>query len=484
MKNSIIIFGAGKLLKYHADKIDMQEVLCFADNNAGQDKLLFGKRIIKPERIKEYNYDYIVIFLDKDQIIVDIRKQLWELGVSDEKIINWTYYLFKIKHNGRKISNDACGEIKYIINELDIDKILDINSSLIASEFYIRDNNVFEEGKEYVDYMPRIKDSQKKYSRQIDNLDDVFDAAILIDLYIEKSAEEIKHIFEVIKDYCRYIIFTVPYLCPREYSDVNDLKWNFRKTRTIKLEYSELVVVDLYENEDNLDTSVYTIAHKEFNKPKDKMYIPIYVGEYFETETLRDNEGDNIAKWNSLINECTAIYWIWRNTESKYVGITHYRRYFVIGNFWLDKDDNLLDEWYVKKYLRKYDMITIRSANGFPNTIKDVLQYSISESAFNKAYNGIRKIIKKKYPDYLSDFDFYFNGYVVQTCNMMVCLKKIYDQYCEWLFDILIDACSTINLDGEDSQSIRAIGYMAERLLSLWISHNNILVKELPLLIR
>lgn len=38
-----------------------------------------------------------------------------------------------------------------------------------------------------------------------------------------------------------------------------------------------------------------------------------------------------------------------------------------------------------------------------------------------------------------------------------------------------------VDLSGEDSQSIRAIGYVAERLLSLWICHNKIYVKELPL---
>lgn len=42
----IMVFGAGKILRQHADKLNMDQVLCFVDNNAGQDKLLYGKKLL------------------------------------------------------------------------------------------------------------------------------------------------------------------------------------------------------------------------------------------------------------------------------------------------------------------------------------------------------------------------------------------------------------------------------------------------------
>lgn len=477
----IMVFGAGKILRQHADKLNMDQVLCFVDNNAGQDKLLYGKKIIKPERIKEHSYEYIVLFLDKASMLSEVRSQLWQLGVPDDKIVNWTYYLFEIQKKAKKISNDIAIQIKYVINELDIESIVDVHSSLIKQELYIRDNNAFVKGVEYVDYLPQRADTQRNYSRTLKVLQEKFDAAIMIDEYIYENAENIKKMLKDLANWCRYIIFTVPYLCPKRYSDINDLKWEFKKFRVIKLEYSELVIVDTWNDLQENNAKIFTVAHKKFTKPNKKNYETIYVGDYQEDDCLKDNVGDNIAALNPLINECTAIYWIWKNYNCKYVGITHYRRYFEIGNFWEEQDDNLLDGWYIEKYLRKYDMITLRSTNGFPNSVKDVLKYSISENAFEKAYFTIRTIISDKYPEYMNDFDQYFDGYVLQNCNMFVCTKSIYDRYCEWLFSIIVPACKMVDLSGEDSQSIRAIGYVAERLLSLWICHNKIYVKELPL---
>ena len=72
----------------------------------------------------------------------------------------------------------------------------------------------------------------------------------------------------------------------------------------------------------------YVITHKEYNIPQDEMYRKLCVGKYREDGELCEQDGENITQYNERINELTGLYWIWKNTESEYVGLSHYRRYF------------------------------------------------------------------------------------------------------------------------------------------------------------
>ena len=94
----------------------------------------------------------------------------------------------------------------------------------------------------------------------------------------------------------------------------------------------------------------------------------------------------------------------------------------------------------------------------------------------------VRSIIAQKYPDYLCDFDGYFNGHYMYACNMFITSRRNLQEYCRWLFDIIIPAARSIDVTSFDSYSKRVIGFMAERLLTLWILHNGKTVKEVDML--
>ncbi|UNT93779.1 DUF4422 domain-containing protein [Allobaculum sp. Allo2] len=73
----------------------------------------------------------------------------------------------------------------------------------------------------------------------------------------------------------------------------------------------------------------YIIMHKAFTPPADPSFVPLQVGFGEYLGYLRDNTKDNIASKNKSWCELTGLYWIWKNdTESDWISISHYRRYF------------------------------------------------------------------------------------------------------------------------------------------------------------
>ncbi|MCI5871756.1 MAG: DUF4422 domain-containing protein, partial [Streptococcus sp.] len=69
-------------------------------------------------------------------------------------------------------------------------------------------------------------------------------------------------------------------------------------------------------------------------------------------------------------------------------------------------------------------------------------------------------------------------GYI---CNMSIMKKEVYDAYCDWLFDILFKLDKTIDYSKYDNYNKRMVGFVAERLLNVWIKHQALKVKEYPI---
>lgn len=150
---------------------------------------------------------------------------------------------------------------------------------------------------------------------------------------------------------------------------------------------------------------IFAITHKQFNPPKDKLYVPLHVGHerYLKTVLkpgdkdlgyLTDDTGDNISSKNNLYGELTGLYWIWKNCDEDYVGLVHYRRYFA------DDAGNILKEQDFKKILSEYDMIIGRH-----------IEYDVSYAEKFGEYHNIldlRKtgeVIERIYPEYSDSFN-------------------------------------------------------------------------------
>jgi hypothetical protein len=63
--------------------------------------------------------------------------------------------------------------------------------------------------------------------------------------------------------------------------------------------------------------------------------------------------------------------------------------------------------------------------------------------------------------------------------NMMIMSKEKFDAYCQWLFPILFELESHIDISKYDAFQARYLGRVSELLVDVWVRTNNIRYKEL-----
>ncbi len=258
-----------------------------------------------------------------------------------------------------------------------------------------------------------------------------------------------------------------------------------------------------------MDTCIYVAYHKR-SEPltNDPIYQPIHVGKALSNTDLGfpgDDTGDQISYKNKTFCETTGLYWMWKNTHHQVIGLAHYRRYlrdkkanpllilskklfylvgmgnkrhgiFYVRNF-AKGQKNILSGKHIQEIMQNYDVILPEER---------ILKRPIMKQyAIRRPKNDlltVREIIKEQTPEYLDDFDCIMRGKRIYACNMFVMKKEIFDRYMEWLFNILFELEKRVDTTGYSLYHQRIYGFIAERLLKVWISKENINIKELPTL--
>ena len=65
---------------------------------------------------------------------------------------------------------------------------------------------------------------------------------------------------------------------------------------------------------------------------------------------------------------------------------------------------------------------------------------------------------------------------------MMVMKKPLFDDYCAWLFDILFELEKRLDISAYSAYDRRVFGFVAERILDVYIDARKIKYAELPVL--
>lgn len=261
------------------------------------------------------------------------------------------------------------------------------------------------------------------------------------------------------------------------------------------------------------DLTIFSVFHKDYPQPNCDFIKPIQVGKALSNEDLgflKDDAGDNISIKNPTYCELTALYWIWKNInsiESEFIGLSHYRRYFcfpetikkkrLFFNIEKNNKNGVFTKPLSDKELQKIASNKIKSdflshlsngelivAKATPLGSKKLYDFTIKDSYI---YNHIREdwflledALEKICPVYADLAKTYFaTSKEMNSFNMFIGGKAFLNDYCAWLFPILTELENTVKLSEYPYQR-RIFGFMAERLLNLYIKKNNIQTVEYP----
>lgn len=227
--------------------------------------------------------------------------------------------------------------------------------------------------------------------------------------------------------------------------------------------------------------SIIIATHKEYEMPKDKIYLPVFVGSTKKSNLLdyqRDDDGVNISVKNPFFCELTGLYWAWKNLDSDYVGLVHYRRYFCV-NKKLPKDvkgriDKVLNSEQLDEILNEKEVVLPKKRKYY---IEDLYSH-YKHTLYVEPLDITEQIIKERYPQYFEEFEKLHSRTSAHMFNMFIMKKEIFDNYCEWLFDILFELEKRVDVTKYDSFHARFFGRVSELLLDVWINTNNISYKE------
>lgn len=219
--------------------------------------------------------------------------------------------------------------------------------------------------------------------------------------------------------------------------------------------------------------TMYMVTHKDVTFiPVGRTPIFVGAGEN-KGRFLRDNTGDNISEKNCNYCELTALYWIWKNDkDSEYVSIEHYRRFFS-------------NRFFAPIIINNNSLMNLLETNGVVTSRLSTMEMTIGE--FYRARHeeedlaAAEEAVEKIYPEYLETFNSFMNGHKGAMFNMIGMKKKDFDAYCEWLFSILFYVEGKVNLSKRTPYQQRAFGFLAERLMNVWVQKNSSNIIRLPI---
>lgn len=473
----IIIYGIGKVFERYREKIKWDEIVAIADKNSIIDKIVHGFSIIPPSEINKKEYDFIAIFSNK--FFEEIRMELaGEYFIPNEKIVSWRAVI----DEELEMPSEILKSCKIYFEEKKCRKILDVDMAILpkiclTKEALLPYKDVILDGILSPSAIYNVNLYDHIYKDCNDSLYK-YDVALLYENLFRKE--------DIMKQICRRTKYIFVY-SRHSLENMANLKLikdklqSYGKVKYISGASGLFWMIDTKEENVRSDASIYVVTHKKYNIRSDQLYKPICVGGFRQKGYLTEQEGHNIAYLNKKINECTALYWIWKNTNTKYIGLNHYRRFFYSNE--IKSMDNYLDLEHIENFLEEYDIILPVTYLIDNFTLLDHLKQTINQELCQKGYLIIRSKIKKYQPDYLEAFDSVMTGYSMFLCNMFVTKREILNGYCEWLFSFLIEAAEETDVDGYDDYSQRVIGFFAERMLTVWLRKNRLKIKQLPFVI-
>lgn len=221
------------------------------------------------------------------------------------------------------------------------------------------------------------------------------------------------------------------------------------------------------------------------------LYVNVRCGAVYDKreniDMLGDDTGDNISEKRESFNELTVMYWAWKNVDADYYGLCHYRRYFSLSKEKYEQDiySNVVEDYISKKNVEKYklndsdyllelfknfDVIVTKPYN-VSHIAKNLReQYGANKYLYSEHIDVLLDIIKEKYPKYYHLAKEYIYSDELIPCSMFIMNKKLFNEYNEFVFDILFECEKRIEINQLSNEGIRVFGHLGERLLGIFIN--------------
>ena len=193
-----------------------------------------------------------------------------------------------------------------------------------------------------------------------------------------------------------------------------------------------------------------------------KYEIPIQAGAALTDKRiteLNDHDGfdESISNRNHRYSEVSAIYYIWKNIKTPYIGISHYRRRFFLT-------DELLE-----KYMEEGVDIIIPEPISLPCSNKE----KYIEAHYGYDWTLTLQLIKELSPAYYDTALKFSESNSFSPCCMGIYKREVFDHCCSFLFTIL-ERFYQLREEKKDIYQRRDVGFIAERLFSIYfIYHKN-----------
>lgn len=238
---------------------------------------------------------------------------------------------------------------------------------------------------------------------------------------------------------------------------------------------------------------VYVATHKkiDYSFPSYCKKVQINVANTSPWEGyIHDNSMCNISVKNPYYCELTALYHLWKNNESDYKGLYHYRRLFGMTDSngmklyypksypFNEVNKKTIDESRILKILETKDIILPVPNNPFPAISIEALSKFVS----NENIRLLISIIEEKYPEYLSELWGVLTDNQISYCNVFIASKNLFNAYCGWLFDVLSDIENKVKKDDKGNPPKRIFGYLSEILLNVYVRKNKLKIHYLDLI--
>lgn len=225
------------------------------------------------------------------------------------------------------------------------------------------------------------------------------------------------------------------------------------------------------------DARVVIAVPKACWLPKDPLYVPVQTGAAWRPNLglTPDNTGDNISVKYPGYGELTALYWAWRHRDDDWLGLAPHHCHFTLRRFRAERK-NVLTLDQARMLLGGAEVILPPRRKYWIET--NAAQYARVHDA--RDLERAREVLSQRCPEYLEAFDRSMRRTSGHRFNMFIMRRDVLDRYCVWLFDVL-SALDNRTPEARFSEGDpHVFGYVAERLLDVWLETNAIKCREIP----